>query len=143
MASEWIIRDCTRYKVCPSGRGEDAADTYVGEEDVVFQVAWTCREQVDIDGAIYVAKRLGEDSIEPFAGGDLVPYAEVTEEQIIEWLHAALNSSEVLVDEDGEAILDGDGQEQFVNRVQQIETAVENEVAAKQPPNRAAGLPWR
>ena len=150
MAATWIIRDCTRYKVCPSGRGEDAGDTYVGESDVVHQVAWTCREQVDIaptlsmpNGAIYVAKRLGEDSIEPFAGGDLVPFAEVTEEQIIEWLHAALNSSEVLVDEDGEAILDGDGQEQFVNRVQQIETAVENEVAAKQPPNRAAGLPWR
>ena len=131
MASEWIIRDCTRYKVCPSGRGEAAADTYVGEEDVVFQVAWTCREQVDIaptpsmpNGAMYVAKRLGEDSIEPFAGGDLVPYAEVTEEQIIEWLHATLNSGDV-------------------NRVQQIETEVENEIAAKQPQNKTVGLPWR
>ena len=124
MASEWIIRDCTRYKVCPSGRGEDAGDTYVGESDVIHQVAWTCREQVDIDGAIYVAKRLGEDSIEPFAGGDLVPFAEVTEEQIIEWLHATLNSGDV-------------------NRVQQIETEVENEIAAKQPQNKTVGLPWR
>ena len=124
MASEWIIRDCTRYKVCPSGRGEDAGDTYAGESDVIHQVAWTCREQVDIDGAIYVAKRLGEDSIEPFAGGDLVPFAEVTEEQIIEWLHATLNSGDV-------------------NRVQQIETEVENEIAAKQPQNKTVGLPWR
>ena len=86
MAATWIIRDCTRYKVCPSGRGEDAGDTYVGESDVLHQVAWTCREQVDLaptpsmpNGAMYVAKRIGEDSNETYAGGDLVTFADLTE----------------------------------------------------------------
>ena len=125
MASEWIIRDCTRYKVCPSGRGADAADTYEGAENVVYQVAWTCREQVDIDGAMYVAKRLDDTVIEPFVGGgSLVPFAEVTEAQIIEWLHAALER--------------GEGQS-----AEQIEADVEAELATRQPSNKSPGVPWK
>ena len=122
MATTWRVTNCARYTECPSGRGVDGADTHAGESNVIYNVSWMCQDQVNHDDGTFTgARRQGDTAIEPFGGGVLIPYADITEAEIIEWLHDTLG-----------------------DEVQRIETEVADELVAKQqPPTEAAGLPWR
>jgi hypothetical protein len=118
----WRVTNCVRYTECPDGRGVDGADTYAGESDVIYRVDWLCQAQVNHDGTFTGAQREGHTTIEPFGGGDLIPYADVTEADILAWVHVAL----------GESAVDA------------IQADVEARLAAnQQPPTEDVGLPWR
>ena len=59
----------------------------------------------------------------------LVPYADLTEETVIGWVKAKLNSD---TDADGNTI----------DKVAQIEAAVENGVNEQKTPTTGVGKPW-
>lgn len=60
---------------------------------------------------------------------DLVPYADLNEELCLQWLKEKLNADK---DEDGNTI----------DRVAQVEAAVENGVNIQKTPTHGTGKPW-
>ena len=59
----------------------------------------------------------------------LIPYADLTEETVLGWIKAKLNSEE---DVDGNTI----------DKVASIEAAVENAVNIQKTPTHGSGVPW-
>ena len=121
MAATWTVTLCGRYRICPAGKGIDGADTYEGEAGVVYNVDWACQDQKTLDGVVYAGRKRDNTIIEPFVGGDFVPYDEVTESQVIDWVKATLG-------EDG---------------VTEVEECVSEALDAKGPPDEERGVPWR
>ncbi len=72
--------------------------------------------------------------------GDVtVPYADLTEETCIGWVKNALGQGMPAEDAEGNAISDADRTAAAVN---QIETAITNQINEQVAPTRATGKPW-
>jgi len=76
----WSILQCDDYLIGPAG-------PYEGDPRVIFTLHWQC---TDGPGRIRRATTL-----EPFAGGEFVPWDTVTEELALEWLHDKMGTEEV------------------------------------------------
>jgi len=95
----------------------ELADGYVSK--VIFRV--------DGEDGTYKFRATGEvDLPKP---DTLVPYADLTEETVLGWIKAKLNSEK---DEGGNT----------VDKVAQIEAAVENGVNEQKTPTTGVGTPW-
>ena len=69
----------------------DAYPEYEGEPDVVFTVHWTLN---GTDGT-YAGSVYGSQGITPTEGATFTPYADLTEEQVIGWVQAAMGAEQV------------------------------------------------
>ena len=76
----WSIVQCDDYLIGPEG-------PYEGDPRVIYTVHWQC-----VDGP---ARTYGSASLEPFAGGEFVPWDTVTEVIVLEWLHGKMGTEEV------------------------------------------------
>jgi hypothetical protein len=76
----WSIVQCDDYLIGPAG-------PYEGDPRVIYTVHWQC-----VDGP---ARIYSSESLEPFAGGEFVPWDTVTEEMALEWLHGKMGAEEV------------------------------------------------
>jgi len=63
----------------------------------------------------------------------LIPFADLTEEKLIEWLKGELNSGKTT---------DEDGNEVVIDRVAQLEAGLQAQLDEKAAPTTASGLPW-
>jgi hypothetical protein len=63
----------------------------------------------------------------------LIPYADLTEEKLIEWLKGELNSGKKT---------DEDGNEVVIDRVAELEANLQAQLDEKAAPTTAKGLPW-
>jgi hypothetical protein len=62
-----------------------------GETDVVFNVHWTLAgEEAGFTGSVYGSQTVAVDPDAPFT-----PYADLTEEQVIGWVQAAMGEEQV------------------------------------------------
>lgn len=86
----------------------EAADGYV----------FTAHYTVDVEDGTYRAGAYGSIGFE--RPENLIPYADLTEAQVIEWVKEALGSEKVL--EIGQALL--------------------NQLSEQRAPSKAAGVPW-
>jgi hypothetical protein len=69
----------------------DAYPEYEGQADVVFGIHWTLTASEGVHQAqIYGSHNMTLELDEPFT-----PYSELTEEQVIDWLFAAIGSEQV------------------------------------------------
>jgi hypothetical protein len=95
----------------------DAYPEYEGSTNVVFTVHWSVTATEDE----YVGYSYGSVGLTLDTGATYLPYAELTEAQVIGWVHSAM------------------GEEQVVA----IETSVANQIAIQQnPPVVTPQLPW-
>lgn len=69
----------------------DAYPQEDGETDVVFTVHWTLN---GTDGT-YAGSVYGSQGITPTEGATFTPYADLTEEQVIGWVQAAMGAEVV------------------------------------------------
>lgn len=76
----WSIVQCDDYLTGPAG-------PYEGDPRVIFTIHWQC-----VDGP---AREYGEASLEPFVGGEFVPWDTVTEEIALGWLYDKMGADEV------------------------------------------------
>ena len=63
----------------------------------------------------------------------LIPFADLTEEKLIEWVKGELNSGKTT---------DEDGNEVVIDRVAQLEAGLQAQFDEKAAPTTASGLPW-
>jgi hypothetical protein len=95
----------------------DAYPEADGDTDVVFNVHWTLTgEEAGFNGSVYGSQTVAVDPDAPFT-----PYADLTEEQVIGWVQAAM----------GEEVVAG----YEANVAQQINDQVA-------PPVVTPALPW-
>lgn len=112
----WSVTDCDDYSVGPAG-------PYEGDSRVIFSVHWECVKGVDLpDGTRQeaAARVYGSTDLEPFSGGDFLPWASVTESEVLAWLHAKMGADEVA----------------------RIEAQVNADANALEHPTTGHGLPW-
>ena len=95
----------------------ELADGYVNK--VIFRC--------DGEDGTYKFRATGEVNLEK--PSTLIPYADLTETQVIGWVKAKLNSEK---DADGNTI----------DKVAQVEAAVENGVNIQKTPTHGTGKPW-
>lgn len=88
-----------------------------GEENVVFRVVWSYRAT---DGD-YTCSFSGQTDLEYHSGDPFIPYADLTEEQVVEWVLSAW------------------GTEQTSSYRYQLDAMIENQ---KNPPTIVLPLPW-
>lgn len=97
----------------------DAYPTHEGKEDVVFTVYW--RVNGVEDG--YTATRYGSVGVTYKAENPFTPYAELTKEKVIGWVHDVLNEQD--------------------STVTKIELGIANEIEDKKNPKVVTPpLPW-
>lgn len=80
----------------------------------------TLHYTVDAEDGTYRAGAYGSVGLDPADPDDMVPYADVTKEQAIAWLHAKL------------------GEEAVAN----VETALQAQLDEQRAPSKAQGVPW-
>lgn len=80
----------------------------------------TVHYTVDAEDGTYRAGAYGSVGLDPADPNDMVPYADITKEQVIGWLHAKL------------------GEEAVAN----VETALQAQIDEQRAPSKAAGVPW-
>ena len=69
----------------------DAYPEEDGETDVVFNVHWTLTgEEAGFTGSVYGSQSVSINPDEPFT-----PYADLTQEQVIGWVQAAMGAEQV------------------------------------------------
>ena len=96
----------------------DAYPEYEGEPDVVFTVHWSMGAT---DGT-YQSSAYGSIGITIAEGSTLTPYADLTEEQVIGWVHSAMGAEQVTA----------------------CETAAANNIASQINPTVVTpAIPWR
>ena len=95
----------------------DAYPELDGEQDVVFTVHWQLN---GTDGA-YAGSVYGSSGVMFNEGSTFVPYAELTEAQVVSWVQDAL------------------GEEQVASYEANVEQQIANE---KNPPGVTPPLPW-
>ena len=76
----WSIVQCEDHLIGPEG-------PYEGDPRVISTVHWQC-----VDGP---ARRYSSASLEPFSGGEFVPWNTVTEVVVLGWLHDKMGTDEV------------------------------------------------
>ena len=101
----WSIVQCDDYLIGPAG-------PYEGDPRVIYTVHWQC-----VDGP---ARTYSSASLEPFAGGEFVPWNTVTEEMTLGWLHGKMGAEEVA-------------------RVEESVTAIREHI---ENPTTGRGTPW-
>lgn len=80
----------------------------------------TVHYTVDAEDGTYRAGAYGSVGLDPADPNDMVPYVDITKEQVIGWLHAKL------------------GEEAVAN----VETALQAQIDEQHAPSKAAGVPW-
>lgn len=80
----------------------------------------TIHYSVDASDDQYRSGAYGSIGLDPADPADMVPYADVTQEQCIEWLKAKL------------------GEEAVTN----VETALQGQLDEQRSPSKAQGVPW-
>ena len=80
----------------------------------------TVHYTVDCEDGTYRAGAYGSVGLDPADPDDMVPYADITKEQVIGWLHAKL------------------GEEAVTN----VESALQAQIDEQRAPSKAAGVPW-
>lgn len=69
----------------------EAYPEYDGNTDVVFTVHWTLNATEDeYSGGVY-----GSSAVLLNEGGTFTPFADLTKEQVVGWVHAALGEEQV------------------------------------------------
>jgi len=63
-----------------------------GFNDVVFSVHWTCSGEETVGETTYNASSIGVSNVK-FNSGSFTPYADLTEEQVLEWTFSEMSSS--------------------------------------------------
>ena len=81
MAATWTIKKVEAY------------NEYDDHAQVIFRVHWCCTQSTTIDHALYSADLTGGQGIEPAPPGRFpleifTPYENVTEAEVVGWLHA-------------------------------------------------------
>lgn len=95
----------------------DAYPEYEGSTNVVFTVHWSVTATEDE----YVGYSYGSVGLTLDPEATFTPFAELTKEQVVGWVHAALGEDQVVA----------------------IETSVANQIAIQQnPPVVTPPLPW-
>ena len=84
----WSIVECEDYLVGPAG-------PYEGDPRVSYTIHWQCVEVGGPSLSDGLARRYGSASLEPFGGGEFVPWDTVTEEMALGWLHDKMGAEEV------------------------------------------------
>lgn len=79
-------------------------------------IHWTA----DCEDGVYRTGAYGSVGLDPADPDDMTPYADVTKEQVIGWLHAKL------------------GEEAVSNVI----SALEQQLSEQHAPTKATGLPW-
>ena len=68
-------------------------DSYI---DVVFSAAWRVNGELTQDGTTYYATVYGTQNVAPYDGtSTFIPYADLTEPQVIGWVQNAMGQSQV------------------------------------------------
>lgn len=80
----------------------------------------TVHYTVDAEDGTYRAGAYGSVGLDPADPNDMIPYADITKEQVISWLHAKL------------------GEEAVAN----VESALQAQINEQRAPSKAAGVPW-
>ena len=105
VTNTWIVEQMSCYP------------TYESETDVVFNVAW----RVNATDGTYNATAYGTQGVTYTAGSPFVPYADLTQDQVIGWVQAAMGQEQVDAIEAG------------------LATQIDNQV---NPPIVTPALPW-
>jgi len=58
---------------------------YQGEQDVVFQVGWRCLGSETVNGNEFSNSLGAPCEIKLTAGSPIIPYADLTQDQVLEW----------------------------------------------------------
>jgi len=80
----------------------------------------TVHYTVDCEDGTYRAGAYGSVGLDPADPNDMIPYADITKEQVIGWLHAKL------------------GEEAVAN----VESALQAQIDEQRAPSKATGTPW-
>lgn len=114
MAATWSISQMDDYIVGPAG-------PYDGESRVIFTVHWQCTDQQTVDDVTYYARIYSGQGLQPFTEGEpFTPWADVTQDQAMSWLHEKMGADEVI----------------------RVEAEVETQLYDKIHPTTETGLPW-
>lgn len=92
-----------------------------GENDVVFNVNWALTGVQEQDGKTYTSVAQGKTACTYQAGQPFTPYADLTQEQVLGWVFAAIGP---------------EGQSEYEARVQ---AQIVNQI---NPPTVTPPLPW-
>jgi hypothetical protein len=76
----WVISSMIEYPTTPDNL-----------TDVVFQVNWRRNATEVVDDKTYFADTFGALSVPPPAPEDFIPYADLTQDDVIGWLEAGLD----------------------------------------------------
>ena len=85
MAATWTIKNVEAYT------------EYDDHAQVIFRVHWCCTQSTTLDHTLYSADLTGGQGIEPapparFPFDSFTPYAEVTEAEVVGWVHAYMGA---------------------------------------------------
>ena len=80
----------------------------------------TVHYTVDAEDRTHRAGAYGSVGLDPADPDDMTPYADITKEQVIGWLHAKL------------------GEEAVAN----VESVLQTQIDEQRAPSKAAGVPW-
>lgn len=72
-----------------------------GEVDVVFQVTWACQGVEVSSGTTYQTTSIGVQPVTYTAGTPFIPYDQLTEQQVLDWVFTALGQDGITTVEDG------------------------------------------
>jgi hypothetical protein len=85
-------------------------------------LVFTAHYQISATDGVYSAGAYGSIGLEAPAEGDpVIPYSELTPETVIGWVKEKLGGAE---------------------KVDEIHSALENQILEQRQPTKAAGLPW-
>lgn len=82
----------------------DTYPTHSGETDVVYNVHWrvtAVSDQVDSDGNAYQTSAIGTQDLNTEDITDFIPFDQLTNDQVVEWVKAAMGEEGVSSIESG------------------------------------------
>lgn len=86
-------------------------------------IVYTAHYRVDATDGVYSSGAYGSIGLEAPADGDpVIPYSELTPEIVIEWVKEKLGGPE---------------------KIDEIHTALEQQILEQRNPTKAAGVPWQ
>jgi hypothetical protein len=91
------------------------------ERNTADGVVFTAHYTVDAKDEAYSAGAYGSIGLEQPAPETMIPFSELTEETVVEWVKEKLGGEE---------------------KVEEIEAALQSQLDEQHAPTKAAGLPW-
>ena len=76
-------------------RTVDVYPTYESEADVVYNVHWSLEASEDVDGKVYGASVYGTQAIELGDIEEFIPFEDLTNEIVTEWVKSAMGEEAV------------------------------------------------